>query len=38
LSVKQGDTVLVNSQTVQEYNFWGKDYLLARQDQLLAKV
>lgn len=38
LSVNPGDTVVVNSKTVQEYSFWGKDYLLARQDQLLAKA
>jgi len=36
LSVKPGDTVVVNRNTTQEYNFWGKDYLLVRQDQLLA--
>lgn len=38
LSCKAGDTVIVDQRTVQEYNFWGNDYLLARQDQILAKV
>jgi co-chaperonin GroES (HSP10) len=38
LSVEPGDTVVVNSETAQEYTFWGKDYLLVRQDQLLAKI
>lgn len=38
LSVNEGDTVVVDQRTVQEYNFWGIDFLLARQDQILAKV
>lgn len=38
LSVKEGDTVVVNGHTAQEYNFWGNDYLLVRQDQILGKA
>lgn len=38
LSVKPGDTVIVDQRTAQEYNFWGNDYLLVRQDQILAKA
>lgn len=38
LSVKPGETVVINQHTAQEYNFWGTDYLLVRQDQILGKA
>lgn len=36
--VKAGDEVIVNKDTIQEYEFWGQKYLLARKNQLIAKV
>lgn len=36
LKVKAGDLMVINSRTAQEYSFWGKEYILVRQNQLLA--
>lgn len=38
VSISPGETAIVDVMTAQEYNFWGKEYLLVRQPQILAKV
>lgn len=38
LKVQQGDEVVINRHTAQEYTFWDVNYIVVRQDQLLAKT
>jgi len=38
LGCRRGDKVVVPKDRVQEYQFWGKDYLVVKQDMILAKV
>lgn len=38
LGISAGDEVIVDARKMQRYNFWGKDYILQRQDQLIGVV
>lgn len=38
LGVSVGEEVIVDARKLQRYNFWGKDYVLMRQDQLIGVV
>lgn len=37
LGLKVGDTAVVSSEIVQQYTFWGRPYLMVRQDQIMGK-